>query len=256
MAATPPSSTSHTSSTSSTPTSHTSPTPNPFGLTLMDAFILKCAPIEAEAATRDDWSAQQAAASPTLLPHLRFHDLVFGRVLGEGAFSCVKYARRITRDKAQAGWADYAVKVVQAARIRELGYAPSVAREMAVLQVLSHPGVARLISAFRYHDSAYLVLEYASKGDLHTYLLRYGKLSHLRTRFVLGEVAAGVGSVHDMGFSFGDLKPENVLVTEMGHIKITDFGACRPVTPEASQVLRDSGALLDSIRNGDWKEET
>ena len=37
-------------------------------------------------------------------------------------------------------------------------------------QEMSHPGIARLISAFRYRDGNYLVLEYASKGDLHSYV--------------------------------------------------------------------------------------
>lgn len=39
-------------------------------------------------------------------------------------------------------------------------------REMAVLRLMSHPGVARLIASFRWRDGAYLVLEFASKGDL------------------------------------------------------------------------------------------
>jgi serine/threonine protein kinase len=47
---------------------------------------------------------------------------------------------------------------------------------MAVLQVLVYPGIARLISAFQYHGSAFLVLEYAKHGDLHSHLVKYGKL--------------------------------------------------------------------------------
>lgn len=130
----------------------------------------------------NEWSAQQAAVSPTLLPSLKFHDLVFGRQLGEGAFSSVKYARQITRDKTQSAWPEFAVKVISSAKIHEHHYMSSVVREMAALQMLSHPGVARLISTFRYRDSAYLVLEYAAKGDLHSYLIDYGKLGHLQTR--------------------------------------------------------------------------
>jgi hypothetical protein len=131
----------------------------------------------------NEWSAQQAAVSPTLLPSLKFHDLVFGRLLGEGAFSSVKYARQITRDKTQSAWPEFAVKVVSSAKIAEHRYLSSVVREMAALQMLSHPGVARLVSTFRYRDSAYLVLEYAAKGDLHSYLIDYGKLGHLQTRY-------------------------------------------------------------------------
>lgn len=46
----------------------------------------------------------------------------------------------------------------------------AVAREIASLQCLTHPGIARLISAFRYTDGNYLVLEYAAKGDLHSHV--------------------------------------------------------------------------------------
>ena len=56
---------------------------------------------------------------------------------------------------------------------------------MAVLQLMSHPGVSRLISAFRYSDSAYMVLEYAARGDLHSYLMKHGKLAHKYCRFVI-----------------------------------------------------------------------
>ncbi|EJK74205.1 hypothetical protein THAOC_04131 [Thalassiosira oceanica] len=110
------------------------------------------------------WARSQMAESPSLLPDLRFHDLVFGRELGSGAFGTVRYARRIVRSLTRSSWPEYAVKVVSTARIEELGYEASVEREIAVLRTLSHPGVARLVSSFRFRDGAYLVLEYASGG--------------------------------------------------------------------------------------------
>jgi serine/threonine protein kinase len=70
------------------------------------------------------------------------------------------------------------VKVIQADKIEALQYRGSVIREMAILQLLNHPGIARMVSAFRYKESAYLALEYASRGDLHSFLLGYGKLEH------------------------------------------------------------------------------
>ncbi len=113
------------------------------------------------------------------------------------------------------------MKIIQASKIAALSYRTSVIREMAVLQLLSHPGVARLVSAFRYSDSAYMVLEYAARGDLHSYLIKHGKLEHKYCRFVVGEIVAAVNSLHESGFCFGDLKPENVLITELGHIKVS-----------------------------------
>lgn len=75
------------------------------------------------------------------------------------------------------------MKIIQASKIAAMSYRTSVIREMAVLQLLSHPGVARLVSAFRYSDSAYMVLEYAARGDLHSYLIKHGSLEHKYTRY-------------------------------------------------------------------------
>lgn len=68
---------------------------------------------------------------------------------------------------------------------QELNYEKSVTNEIACLRVFSHPGIARLISAFRWRDGAYLVLEYASRGDLHGHIKQHGSLSEASTRSVL-----------------------------------------------------------------------
>lgn len=74
------------------------------GLARIIGFMQRCMPEaasrsaeEEEAARLQDWRTVQAAVSPSLLPDLKFHDLVFGTVLGEGAFSVVKYARQIVK---------------------------------------------------------------------------------------------------------------------------------------------------------------
>lgn len=68
--------------------------------------------------------------------------------------------------------------------LQELNYEKSVTNEIACLRVFSHPGIARLISAFRWRDGAYLVLEYASRGDLHGHIKQHGSLSEASTRSV------------------------------------------------------------------------
>ena len=130
----------------------------------------------------------------------------------------------IDRSKTRSQWPEYAVKIVSTEKIAELGYEASIQREIAVLRVLSHPGIARLISSFRFREGAYLVLEYASGGDLHTLLRKHGSLDQESTRFVVGEIVAALASIHDLGLVYGDLKPENCVITEPGHIKLTVRG--------------------------------
>jgi serine/threonine protein kinase len=119
---------------------------------------------------------------------------------------------------------------------------------------LSHPSIARLVSSFRFRDGAYFILEYASGGDLHSLLKRSGSLDDEAVRFISGELVAALYYIHQQGFVYSDLKPENILLTKCGHIKITDFGACRPCTAEARESLHDGGHFqLKQLRDGDWK---
>lgn len=60
-------------------------------------YMEKCNPPSKDQEEVSAWNDKQAAATPTLLPSLKFHDLVFGKELGSGAFSIVKYCRQIVR---------------------------------------------------------------------------------------------------------------------------------------------------------------
>jgi serine/threonine protein kinase len=219
-------------------------------------FMEEIKPPEEEEGT-SSWSKAQMAETPTLLPNLKFHDLVFGHDLGTGAFGSVRYARLIDRTKTRSQWPEYAVKIISTEKIRELGYEASVRRELAVLRVLSHPGITRLVSSFRFREGVYLVLEYAGGGDLHSLLRKNGSLDHDSTRFVMGEVVAALSSIHDLGLVYADLKPENIVITESGHAKLTDFGACRPVTAEGKQLIESVDTnSLKNLRDGGWKSAT
>ena len=186
------------------------------------------------------WARAQMEESPVLLPKLKFHDLVFGQDLGTGAFSTVKYARLIVKTRTRSSWPEYAVKVVSTQKIEELGYEQSINREIAILRTLSHPGISRLVSSFRFRDGAYLIHEYASGGDLHTLLRKNGSLDHESTRFVIGSVAAALWSIHERGFVYADCKPEVSLfsIESMPHPCIFQLSLILPIPSLPSSVYR------------------
>lgn len=219
---------------------------------------------EAAEAAQQEFAAALVAEAPARLPELKFHDLVFGRELGSGAFGVVKYAKRIVRpgdpsspSPSRAHWPDLAVKVFSRAKVEANRYAGSIAREICVLKKLDHPGVARLVSAFTWRKDVFLVLEYGGGGDLHETVAADGALDLRSTRFVVGSVVAALESVHDAGFVYTDLKPENVLLTQAGHVKLTDFGASRGSTPEARAKLdAEARSALAELRDGDWRQSS
>ena len=76
--------------------------PTPTGYMLLKNFMESIKP---EAKDKHSaWSKSQLAETPTLQPDLRFHGLVFGQILGTGAFSTVKYARRIVKNSSRSKW--------------------------------------------------------------------------------------------------------------------------------------------------------
>lgn len=225
------------------------------GLTRLRAFMLVLRPGGDPKNTQtalSPWVEDQALPTPTLLPTLKFHDLVFGRDLGSGTFGTVRYARLITREKPRAEWPEYAVKVIDADSLARHRYKTAAVNEVAVLRLLSHPGIARMVSAFRWRRGYYLVLEYGARGDLHSLIVKSGSLDEESTRFVSAEIVAALCAVHDAGFVYGDLKPENCVITEAGHVKLADFGACRPATAHAVDLLKSSRHALRDMRDGEW----
>jgi len=259
--------------TAAASSSSTSSTKNKEAVSSPATFVARyreaCASVARESSTsageateaRARWAADLVAERPARLPELKFHDLVFGRELGSGAFGVVKYAKRIVRASrdgpatlGRAHWPEFAVKVVSRAKVLEHDYARSIAREIGALQQLDHPGIARLVSAFRWRGDAYLVLEYAAGGDLHQTVLDEGALALASATFVLGSVVAAIEAVHDATLVFADLKPENVVLTAAGHVKLTDFGGCRGATPAARRHLHAvAKRALADLRDGDWR---
>ncbi|KOO33573.1 camp-dependent protein kinase catalytic subunit isoform [Chrysochromulina tobinii] len=197
---------------------------------------------------------EHLTAAPQLLPSIIFQELVFGRDLGSGSFSTVRYCKHVQRGTPAVSWPEYAAKVLCRQLLSQLGYEHAVRREIVVLRHLQHPGIARLVASFRWKEDIYLLLEYAAFGDLHGHLRRMGSLALPNARWLFAEVAAALAAVHAAGFAYGDLKPENILLTASGHAKLTDFGAARPLVGHegALGVLAAAGNVIQELRDGDW----
>ncbi|CAA2987887.1 serine threonine- kinase D6PKL2 [Olea europaea subsp. europaea] len=97
--------------------------------------------------------------------------------------------------------------------------------ERDILSLLDHPFLPTLYSHFETEKFSCLLMEFCSGGDLHLLRQRQqGKhFSEQATRFYASEVLLALEYLHMMGVVYRDLKPENVLVREDGHIMLSDF---------------------------------
>ena len=208
----------------------------------LEAWVLSFIPeelgtVQSQTVEREDsdLTARSVACIPNKM-NLTLFDLVFGHELGTGSFACVRYAKRIVRGASASTWDEFAVKDV----LKE--HEKVALREIEVMKTFSHPNITTLIATFESKKALHLVMEYAENGDLHGVLSNTGPLVEECVRFLTGEVMSALRHIHELGYVYGDLKPENVLVHKNGHVKLGDFGAarrfedCRPGDLEGTAV--------------------
>ena len=145
------------------------------------------------------------------------------KLLGQGAFGCVKLVRdRISKEV-------YAMKTLNKNYMNKKGIQESNANFMEERQILingnSSPWVIKLHYSFQDKSSLYMVMEFMAGGDLVKLMERYS-LPNRFLRFYAMEIILGIEAIHNMGYLHRDIKPDNILIDRQGHIKLGDFGTC------------------------------
>lgn len=73
-------------------------------------------------------------------------------------------------------------------------------------------------------------MEFVQGGDLFQIIRNCHRLSQEQTTFYIAEILCGIEYLHkEMGIIYRDMKPENILLTREGHVKLTDFGLSKPI---------------------------
>ncbi|CAK9219104.1 unnamed protein product [Sphagnum jensenii] len=124
--------------------------------------------------------------------------------------------------------------------------------EREILQSLDHPFLPTLYTHFESDKFLCLVMEFCSGGDLHTLRQRQpGKhFSEQAARFYAAEILLALEYLHMMGVVYRDLKPENVLVREDGHIMLSDFDLSLKCVVSPTLVNASTGDSQDGGRRG------
>ena len=111
---------------------------------------------------------------------------------------------------------------------------------------LSHPNVVAVYDQGADQGHVFLVMELVRGRTLRDLVREHGHLSPRQALEVLEPVLAALGAAHQAGIIHRDVKPENVLISDDGRIKVADFGLARAVTGHTSHTTA-SGVLMGTV---------
>ncbi|KDO22279.1 AGC protein kinase [Saprolegnia parasitica CBS 223.65] len=140
------------------------------------------------------------------------------KVIGKGSFGKVLLVRK--KDNGVV----YAMKVLRKENIIKRNQVEHTRTERHVLGYVRHPFIVGLNYAFQTSEKLYFVLDYCAGGELFFHLGKVQRFKEPRAQFYAAEITLAIEYVHNLDIIYRDLKPENVLLDENGHIRLTDFG--------------------------------
>ncbi|ESN92380.1 hypothetical protein HELRODRAFT_142669, partial [Helobdella robusta] len=117
-----------------------------------------------------------------------------------------------------------AVKIVDRLKTPKDYQEKFMPRELELWPQLKHPNLVALLDCFQDARRVYMLLEYVPGGDALQYIQKNGAIGETMARRWIKQIVDAVRYLHDRQISHRDLKLENILLTEEGHIKICDFG--------------------------------
>jgi serine/threonine-protein kinase len=115
-------------------------------------------------------------------------------------------------------------------------------REAQAAANLSHPNIVPVFDWGEDTGTYFIVMEFIDGRPLSAILKSSGPLTADRTADIGAHVAAALGYAHKHGVIHRDVKPGNVLITDEGQVKVTDFGIARAINTEES--LTQTGAVM------------
>jgi len=146
-------------------------------------------------------------------------------LLGCGGFGVVELVEHHPTKKF------YALKSISKGYVVQMGMEKSVMTEKEIQLMCESDFIIRLHECYNESQVVMLLLELALGGDLYgTYTKQELTGSEEHARFHLAGVVLALDHLHKKKIIYRDLKPENVLLTEQGHVKLTDLGLAKVVT--------------------------
>ncbi|XP_028844026.1 serine/threonine-protein kinase MARK1-like isoform X3 [Denticeps clupeoides] len=139
------------------------------------------------------------------------------KTIGKGNFAKVKLARHILTGR------EVAVKIIDKTQLNPTSL-QKLFREVRIMKLLNHPNIVKLFEVIETEKTLYLIMEYASGGEVFDYLVAHGRMKEKEARAKFRQIVSAVEYCHQKRIVHRDLKAENLLLDADMNIKIADFG--------------------------------
>ncbi|GAA6228818.1 rho-associated protein kinase 2-like isoform X2 [Lates japonicus] len=182
------------------------------------------------------------------------------KLIGRGAYGEVQLVRHKASKKV------YAMKQLNKFEMIKRSDSAFFWEERHIMAFSNSPWIVQLCCAFQDDRHLYMVMEFMPGGDLVTLTMNYD-IPEKWARFYTAEVVLALDAIHSMGFIHRDIKPDNMLLDQHGHLKLADFGTCMKMdstgmvhcdtavgTPDyiSPEVLQSQGGDGNYGRECDW----
>ncbi|XP_054034984.1 microtubule-associated serine/threonine-protein kinase 4 [Dryobates pubescens] len=165
-----------------------------------------------------DESVNSSNTSLKLKRKPRESDFETIKLISNGAYGAVYFVRhKETRQR-------FAMKKINKQNLILRNQIQQAFVERDILTFAENPFVVSMYCSFETRRHLCMVMEYVEGGDCATLMKNMGPLPVDMARMYFAETVLALEYLHNYGIVHRDLKPDNLLVTSMGHIKLTDFG--------------------------------
>ncbi|XXG42889.1 hypothetical protein AAC387_Pa01g3056 [Persea americana] len=160
-------------------------------------------------------------------------------IIGRGAFGEV----RLCREKSSGNI--YAMKKLKKSEMLSRGQVEHVKAERNLLAEVASHCIVKLYYSFQDAEYLYLIMEYLPGGDMMTLLMREDTLTESVARFYIAQSVLAIESIHKHNYIHRDIKPDNLLLDKSGHMKLSDFGLCKPLDCRTLSALNENEPISD-----------
>ena len=139
---------------------------------------------------------------------------------------------------------EVAIKVLHDRYSRDRSFVERFRREAQAAANLSHPNIVALYDYGADGDTYFIVMEFIEGRSLSEIISTEGALLPERAADIAADVAKALERAHSNGLVHRDIKPGNIMITNSGQTKVTDFGIARALSGDGEQTMTQTGMVI------------